>query len=349
MRISNRLSLVIFLLVATVCSAQNNTTNQGNNSGNQGNNNSFFGANAGRNTTESNNSFFGTNAGKENITGSSNVYIGRNSGTNNIDGNNNMFIGTGSGFTKTTGNNNTFLGFSSGRENLEGNRNVFVGTGSGKNATGNGSVFLGYQAGFNETGNQKLYIDNSNTDTPLIYGDFNADELTFNGKVSINGLLEISNNTINASFVEASQGAALATDIDTSVSIGVQTVPQGYKLAVGGNIITEELVVELQENWPDYVFDESYQLPSLEEVELYIKEEGHLMNIPSAKEIELNGLAIGKMNAQLMEKIEELTLYTIEQNKQLGVQQKTLETQQKINATLEARLRALEILLKEVK
>ncbi|GGD07570.1 hypothetical protein GCM10011368_06870 [Hyunsoonleella pacifica] len=70
-------------------------------------------------------------------------------------------------------------------------------------------------------------------------------------------------------------------------------------------------------NWPDYVFTNDYKLPTLLEVEAYIKENGHLPNIDSAKEVEKNGVLLGEMNAKLLEKIEELTLYIIEQQKQI--------------------------------
>lgn len=102
-----------------------------------------------------------------------------------------------------------------------------------------------------------------------------------------------------------------------NVAIGTTAIPSGYKLAVNGNIIAEELKVQLQAQWPDYVFVDGYQLPSLEQVEQHIKENGHLINIPSAREVEQNGLLLGDMNRLLLEKIEELTLYTISQEKQL--------------------------------
>lgn len=119
------------------------------------------------------------------------------------------------------------------------------------------------------------------------------------------------------------------------VGIATQDVPQDYELAVGGKIIAEELLIKLQNNWPDYVFDKEYQLPSLREVAKYIKEKGHLMNIPSETEVAENGIQLGEMNAKLLEKIEELTLYTI-------AQENRIEQQQLVNEKLEARLKAIE-------
>ncbi|MBV8325492.1 cell wall anchor protein [Chryseobacterium sp.] len=77
--------------------------------------------------------------------------------------------------------------------------------------------------------------------------------------------------------------------------------------------------------WADYVFKKEYKLRSLEEVEKHIEEKGHLPNIPSAGEVEKEGINLGEMDAKLLEKIEELTLYSIEQNKQLKSQSQKIE------------------------
>ncbi|CAM1344757.1 hypothetical protein [Tenacibaculum amylolyticum] len=101
------------------------------------------------------------------------------------------------------------------------------------------------------------------------------------------------------------------------VSIGTTNTPSNYKLAVAGKIISEEITVKLQSAWPDYVFTNDYKLPTLKEVEQHIKEKGHLENIPSAKEVQENGIKLGEMNKKLLEKVEELTLYTIQQQKEI--------------------------------
>lgn len=100
-------------------------------------------------------------------------------------------------------------------------------------------------------------------------------------------------------------------------NVGIGTDPQStYRLAVDGAIHTKEVKVDLL-GWADYVFENDYDLPSLEEVEQHITEKGHLINIPSAEEVETNGIELGEMNKLLLEKIEELTLYMIEMNKEL--------------------------------
>ena len=108
------------------------------------------------------------------------------------------------------------------------------------------------------------------------------------------------------------------------VAIGRSTVPSGYQMAVEGKIRTREVRVD-QENWPDYVFEEDYDLPTLKEIQRYINENGHLPNMPSAKEVELQGMELGKMDRLLLEKVEELTLYVIELKKQIKKQRKEIE------------------------
>ncbi|MGX1931132.1 fibronectin type III domain-containing protein [Flagellimonas sp. 2504JD4-2] len=94
------------------------------------------------------------------------------------------------------------------------------------------------------------------------------------------------------------------------VAIGTSSVPSGYKLAVDGDIRTRKIRVD-QDTWPDYVFKEGYDLPTLEEIQQHINEKGHLPNIPSAKEVKTNGVELGEMDRLLLQKIEELTLYIL--------------------------------------
>lgn len=106
---------------------------------------------------------------------------------------------------------------------------------------------------------------------------------------------------------------------------GTYSVAPGYKLAIKGKILCEEMKVKYAQAWPDFVFDNTYKLRALHEVESYIKENKHLPDVPSAEEVAANGIDTGKMDATLLKKIEELTLYMIEQQKQLEVQKKEIE------------------------
>ncbi|CAM3950191.1 MULTISPECIES: hypothetical protein [Flavobacterium] len=106
----------------------------------------------------------------------------------------------------------------------------------------------------------------------------------------------------------------------TNIGIGTSTFVDGadtFRLSVKGKVRAEEVKVYV--GWADYVFAKDYQLPSLEEVEEHIKEKGHLINVPSGKEIEENGLFVGEITKIQQEKIEELTLYLIEQKKEIEV------------------------------
>ena len=119
---------------------------------------------------------------------------------------------------------------------------------------------------------------------------------------------------------------ALFINTANNVGIGTNNIA-GYRLAVAGSMIAERIKVKVQSGWPDYVFDSSYNLLSLKQVEDFVKEHKHLPQIPSSKEIVERGLDIGSNQAMLLQKIEELTLYLIEQNKVIKEQKQLLEDQ----------------------
>ena len=100
---------------------------------------------------------------------------------------------------------------------------------------------------------------------------------------------------------------------DTGVGIGT-TNPGSFKLAVEGIIGAREVKVTT-DSWADFVFEPDYKLMSLADLETFIKTNKHLPEIPTTAEVKENGIAVGEMNAKLLQKIEELTLYIIEQQK----------------------------------
>ncbi len=127
--------------------------------------------------------------------------------------------------------------------------------------------------------------------------------------------------------------------IDSNGNVGIGTTAPDAKLAVKGNIHTNEVKVDLLGAVaPDYVFYKDYDLKTLTEVENYIDKQGHLPNIPSAKEMKTNGVYLKEMNLKLLEKIEELTLYVIGQEKRI----KLLETENNTLKTQEERIKLLE-------
>ncbi|MGB3468683.1 MAG: hypothetical protein WBA74_25585 [Cyclobacteriaceae bacterium] len=113
--------------------------------------------------------------------------------------------------------------------------------------------------------------------------------------------------------------------VSESVKVGIGTTNPTHKLSVNGTVRAKEILVEASP-WPDYVFEGDYELMSLEEVKAFIEKEGHLPNVPSAAEVAENGLAVGEMNVKLMEKVEELTLYTIELQEKMKAQQAMIDT-----------------------
>lgn len=102
----------------------------------------------------------------------------------------------------------------------------------------------------------------------------------------------------------------------SSGNVGIGTHNPGtWKLAVNGKIRAKEIKVET--SWSDFVFEDHYRLPTLKEVEEFIEQNGHLKDIPSAKEVEEKGVLLGEMDSKLLQKIEELTLYIIQQQKEI--------------------------------
>ena len=195
--------------------------------------NIFFGYEAGESLDSSSqsNSHIGYRAGKFDENGKYNTYVGFESGYTQNFGYNNTFIGAQSGYRFTLrseipitsgghdntfngyqagysnkdGSENTFTGSQSGYTNTLGNQNAFFGFGTGYNADINGSVFLGYKAGYNALENNRLYIANSDTDSPLIYGEFDTNLVRVNGDFEFTGIMNaplLVNDLIEAVGIE---------------------------------------------------------------------------------------------------------------------------------------------------
>jgi hypothetical protein len=121
-----------------------------------------------------------------------------------------------------------------------------------------------------------------------------------------------------------------------------------YKLYVEGGILTEKVKVALRStaNWADYVFADNYELMPLKDVEKFINSNKHLPGIKSAKELMEDGLDVAQMQAKHMEKIEELTLYVIEQEKKINEQNLVI---QKYNSELELLKKQVNALIEKTK
>lgn len=155
--------------------------------------------------------------------------------------------------------------------------------------------------------NPTIQLQNSNVDKGFV--QLSGDHL----RIGTN-----SGNAAGKFVIRTNGGDRFFVDGSGNVNIGSQTDAAGYILRVGGRMICEEVKVKLQTStWPDYVFAENYKLPALSEVDKFIKLNKHLPNIPSAAEVAKNGLELGDMQNRMMEKIEELTLYIIQQQKEI--------------------------------
>ena len=167
-----------------------------------GNYNTSIGCETGPGTGNASfNTYLGNLSGSESVVGNNNTLIGNKSGVQNSGnfnvsigdsagyfstGSNNSFLGSWAGYNNYQGYSNTFVGNEAGYNNRAGYENVYIGRDTGDhNSSGHGNIFLGFNAGYNETGSNKLYIHNSNTTTPLIYGEFDTRILNINGKLGV--------------------------------------------------------------------------------------------------------------------------------------------------------------------
>ncbi len=116
-----------------------------------------------------------------------------------------------------------------------------------------------------------------------------------------------------AAFTQRPNGVLEPIVITWSQDVGIGTTTPDAKLTVKGNIHAEEVKVDLNVPGPDYVFDEEYELATLDEINAYIKAHRHLPEVPSAKEMEANGINLSEMNVLLLKKVEELTLLLIQE------------------------------------
>jgi hypothetical protein len=164
----------------------------------------------------------------------------------------------------------------------------------------------------------------------------NADTF-FVGTVDTNRLAFRTNNVERVSILG-----------DGTVGIGTQNT-YGYKLAVNGTAIFTKVKVKTAGTWPDYVFEKGYVLPGLAELERYLAEHKHLPDIISAAEAQKDGIDVAVQQAALLKKVEELTLYLIEENKQLKAQVRKDAEQNARITQLQQQLELLEKLIRAKK
>ena len=184
---------------------------------------------------------------------------------------------------------------------------------------GGGALRISTSHGFVDVGPMEGDWSHFQTDRSKFY---------FNKPVYVDGSINSYNNSnlvLRAGDVD--RITILQSTGDIGIGTSLSSNPNGYKLAVNGKVGAHEVRVEQSSGtWPDYVFSKDYDLPSLAEVEAFITVNKHLKDVPSIKDVEENGHELGTMDAVLLKKIEELTLYIIKQEKRLDAQQEEIES-----------------------
>ena len=258
---------------------------------------------------------------------SGNVGIGTNTPSTELEVNGKVKAKTGL-FTNDDGSD--FV-FQLGEELTTNHRNIrfYI----NNNATGSQSIF---SEGWYDSNNKRRFINQfkSSGDTYLNHFDANGSEFykldykSGTDKAYIHMPKPNSRIVIGSwgsylpehKFVVKEGSAMIEGNILTNSNIGIGTNSftdgaKTYRLSISGNMRAHE--IKVYTDWADFVFEKDYELPTLEDVELFINENGHLKDIPSNEEVEENGIEVGEMNKLLLQKIEELTLYLIEQNKEI--------------------------------
>lgn len=184
-----------------------------------------------------------------------------------------------------------------------------VGSGFSKFNTGrannvnlnNGTSYIGFNAGRSTDSSSPGWMldgDGAHNGAGVIYGD-------------------VFGNIYLAPLASVGTGSRTLTDLDIKSSIA-------FRIGANGTTYAKAISVQAS-GWPDYVFKPSYQLPALSDVKSYIDQNRHLPESPPAEEVEKNGLNVAEMNKLLMKKVEELTLYLIDNDKKDKEKDKQLE------------------------
>lgn len=215
-------------------------------------------------------------------------------------------------------------------ENVEGNIAFATGGTSGSNVrmqiSSNGNVGIGTTAPENPLQVSTKFAANA---SGVVYWGNNITA----ANPSNRGLLSWDIGKVLIGSPDAATDVAFVTAGNTERmrilsggNIGIGTTDtKGYKLAVNGSVIATAVTVKLYTDWADYVFNDDYKLLSLTEVKKYIDKNHHLPDMPSAAQVQKDGLNLGEINTALTRKVEELTLYLIEKNEQLNKQQKEID------------------------
>lgn len=290
------------------------------------------------------NTAVGMNALWLNSIGYGNTAIGVNALMSNVNGYSNAALGAGALYNVTSGDANTALGSDAARGISTGNRNVVIGYNAGYNTAtlGNGNILIGPNVMYNNLTllNDKLVIGNKDNDY-ILEGDFSNKKLKISGYQNSSLLDSVLTTDIDGNIIMKKtewyrpvSSNHLFNNNTGNVYIGSSAsayTDTAYKLFVEKGIRTRKVKVD-QSAWADFVFNDDYQLPSLETVHAFIKQNKHLPGLPSAAEVTKDGVDVGQNQAVLLQKIEELTLYIIEQDKRIKALEQIQEDIGKLKA-----------------
>lgn len=328
----------------------------------EGTYNAMFGGFAGLSTTTGgSNCFFGREAGQMNTTGNRNIIIGRQAGMHNTIENNNTLLGAsadldpGSDPSINPLTNATALGYRSyvSRSNalvlggVKGFNSVltetFVGIGTpnpdrqlvveGSQAVGKFRRYSSIAPDFGPAFLFERARGANNAQFDIEPGDY-LGKVQFRGRVGAamleyGALTFISSDTSQNgrfSFVDRDLVTERMVVLNTG-NVGIGTTAPTERLDVAGNLRVRGSIVygAPAVAVPDYVFEPDFKLMPIAELEQYLAREKHLPNVPNASEIKANGVNLGEFQMKLLEKVEELTLYTVEQKNTIDRQEKRIE------------------------
>ncbi|MBP2619249.1 hypothetical protein [Chryseobacterium jejuense] len=299
------------------------------------------------NTTGSSNTALGYNTMTNNTKGSINTALGINAMQSAVDGNNNVAVGVNTLGGMITGDYNTAVGNSALRSwgsvaSLALTKNT---------AIGSTALMRLNNGGYNTVVGQDSFVNTYIGSNNIALGSNNArDANNATGNIYIgNNIIPFNTQPTNelniGNWIIGNNGIIGIGQFSYRLPAdGVGPDGQKYKLFVRDGIKTEKVKVDIASanGWADYVFKKGYQLMPLSEVEKHIQDKGHLPNIPSADEVVKNGIDLGAMDAKLLGKIEELTLYSIEQDKKLQAEEEKNKKQQILIERLIHRIELLE-------
>lgn len=315
-----------------------------------GKRNTIIGSQAGHNSISTNgalgsldNTYIGYKSGVDNYVGHHNTFIGTNSGVGN-NGSYNTFVGS---VTGTSTSSTIILADGAGNQRLYIDPNGNVGIGLGNNTAAQNKLEI--KGPINNTSGLRFAVLKSNfiptsTNTKFLTVDAAGDvvlenvaatntdssiyandgHITSNRTVALDGNQLVFNTDLNGRVFIGNSGTAYPADFTATFPSILAT---NYKLLVSGGILTEKVKIAIKDaaDWKDGVFANDYELMKLSDIESFVKDNKHLPGIESADELVKNGLDLSDMQAKQMGKIEELTLYVIEQNKTLERQNKEIE------------------------